>query len=75
MLPMMFIFDTHWVARATALAAKNKLNIQSCDYGKNPTRGVLVYINHFVLTMDASQQPSPDAWAEMWAKPYKAPTT
>jgi hypothetical protein len=73
MLPMMFVFDTHWLQRAAALAAKDQRNLRTCDYGKNPTRGVLVYINHFVRTMDPSKEPPPDGWADMWSKPYIGP--
>ncbi len=48
----LFIFDTDWLRRATDLAAQNERNRASCDYGKNPTRGVLVYLNHLLRTSD-----------------------
>jgi hypothetical protein len=46
-----FVVNTDWVLRATERAAADPRNLKSCDYGENPTRGVLVYFNHFILTM------------------------
>jgi hypothetical protein len=48
--PAIFFVATDWLRRATDLAAADERNHKECDYGENPTRGVLVFINHFVLT-------------------------
>lgn len=50
--PGIFIFDTDWVKRATEFAAQDERNHASCDYGENPTRGVLVYLNHLMKTRE-----------------------
>jgi hypothetical protein len=49
--PGMFIFETAWVRRALddALSLSPK-NAVSCDYGENPTRGVVITLNHFART-------------------------
>lgn len=50
--PGILLFETEWLKRAVDLAAQNTLNLTGCDYGRNPTRGVLVYMNHLVQTRD-----------------------
>lgn len=50
MLPMAVIVATDWLRRAVEEAAKHQDNLRECKYGKNPTRGVLVYIPHLSRT-------------------------
>lgn len=45
-----FVIDTDWLRRATLLAAKDERNLTECSYGENPTRGVFVYMTHFLDT-------------------------
>lgn len=54
-LPATFIVETEWLRRAAALAANDHRNRKSMDYGQNPTRGVLVYINHILKTANAGR--------------------
>lgn len=50
--PGAFVFSTEWLRRAVEHAKSHPLNHSECTYGENPTRGVLVYINHFRATRD-----------------------
>lgn len=53
--PGMLILSTEWLRRAVELAKQHRDNFKSCDYGENPTRGVIVYIeNHVRDTRDES---------------------
>lgn len=50
--PGAWVVSTDWLRRAVAEACKDKRNHMSCDYGQNPTKGWVVYLNHFLLTRD-----------------------
>jgi hypothetical protein len=52
--PGMFIVDTEWVRRAASLAWRNPEYRVACEYGGNPTQGVVVTIEHFILTKQAT---------------------
>lgn len=53
-LPGMMIFDTDWLRRAVAVSAgMSGSNILSCDYGENPTKGVVVTLHHLRMARDA----------------------
>lgn len=53
--PGIAIFETAWLRRAMELAAKDERNRKAeCAYGKNPTRGIYVYISHLIKTREPS---------------------
>jgi hypothetical protein len=58
--PAMMIVLTDWLKRAVLLAidpllgGHTKNNEATCDYGKNPTRGVYVYERHILKARDLS---------------------
>lgn len=51
-LPGGLIVDTDWLRRAARLAYRNSSNRRACERGDNPTRGVVVSLNHLWQTRD-----------------------
>lgn len=49
MLPFACVIGVLWLRRAVAVAVRSPANHKSCDYGENPTRGVLVYVNNHIV--------------------------
>lgn len=49
------IIETAWLKRARDLAAKHPSNHKSCDYGDNPTRGIVVTMEHILATRERAR--------------------
>jgi len=69
---IVFFVGTAHLKRAFRLAGGDRKNWKECKVSDHPTRGIVVYHNHFFLTAgDKSPVPPPQpAWNEMWQRPF-----
>jgi hypothetical protein len=69
-LHAMVVIETVELRAAVDLAARHPRNEVECTYGNNPTRGVLVYLDHVRTLAKSLQNSGRENWDQMWGRPF-----